>query len=319
MTLNSNFLQGNAMTKPRAALCSILTIAIVMTVGPTMPPCYGQKDAKSSAKALSEQKHQRLNKTEEPSSLSKYDLGPYKSDLRRRVMRCYYPPKCSSPGTSKVTVHIANTGAILSSKLTTSSNCPLYDRAALDAIERVGYFHPLPEGLSSIDAEINFNYSLLRSVAAIKFTDLITTKSASIPKTHSASFLTASRTIPQVTAALRAADFEGAQMNVAGLRNDGTDMVVRLIFKQVEVEAGDSTRHSEESIDEIIYRTAYFSKEETATLSKLTAPLIKALNSNSSKSIEANKQFLNQLADLFDKLDELTKCVEIPRGSSRSF
>ncbi|MBK7836782.1 MAG: TonB family protein [Candidatus Obscuribacter sp.] len=307
------------MTKPWAALCSLLPVAIAMTVGTAMPPCSGQTETKSTTKAPSQQKQQRSDKTEAPSSLSKYDLGPYKNDLRRRVMRNYYPPKCSSPGTAKVTVHISNTGAILSSKLTTSSSCPLYDRCALDAIERVGLFRPLPDGLAAISAEITFDYQLLLNGKAIKLTDVIATKSASIPKTVSANFLTASRTIPQLTAALRAADFDGAQMNVAGLGNEGTDMVVRLIFKQVEMAAESNGKDAGQNIDDIIYKTAYLAHSETTEISKLTAPIIATLNSDERRSIKTDKVFLSRLATLFDKLDELTKRVEIPRGPSRSY
>lgn len=307
------------MTKPWATHCSLLTIAIALTIWTSIKPCYGQTEAKSTQKAPSQQKQQHSDKAEVHSSLSQYNLGPYKTDIRRRVVRCYYPPKCSAPGISKVTVHISNTGAILSSKLTKSSNCPLYDRSALDAVERVGYFRPLPDGLMYLNAEINFDYNLFQSTSAVKLLDVASKDSASIPKTVSANFLTASRKIPQLTAALRATDFDGAQMNVAGLGYDDIDMLVRLIFKQVEIAAESDHANNAQVIDEIIHKTGYFSQDELVSISELTAPIIVTLNSDKRPSIKTDKNFLNKLANLFEKLDELTKRIEMPKGKKRAF
>jgi hypothetical protein len=101
--------------------------------------------------------------------------------------------------------------------------------------------------------------------------------------------------------------------------NEGTDMVVRLIFKQVEMAAESDGKDAGQNIDDIIYKTAYLAHSETTEISKLTAPINATLNSDERRSIKSDKVFLSRLATLFDKLDELTKRVEIPRGPSRSY
>jgi TonB family protein len=230
-------------------------------------------------------------------------LEQYKISMQKRIGRCYFPPKCSAPGTSKVTITVAKTGAILASKLSKSSGCPLYDRSALDAIERVGSLSPLPEGMSQFSAELSFDYKLFSPGSAVTIKKSTSVREDDIPKTHSAEFLTAPRTIQQVCGALRANDFAAAQMNIAGLRTDGTDMLVRLIFKQVEI-AGDGG-HAQ-NIDDIIYKVAYFSADETSAIQRLTAPLITTLESKKTGAIKNDTVFLGQLADLFAKLEELT-------------
>lgn len=246
-------------------------------------------------------------KTDSTTETQTAALNDYKIEVARRIRRAYYPPKCQSPGSATLSVHINKTGAIHSIRMIISSGCPLYDRCALDAVERVGSFTPLPGDVTDVHAQITFDSGLFNRNSAVRFTGTTTDKSATIPKTQSAGYLTAARTVAQLTAALRAADFDRAQMDVAGLRNDGIDMVIKLIFKQVEMSTQSGLKHSTQNIDEIINKYALFSGAELDEIRTLTKPLTAKLASEESLSLKSDREFLSKLADLFDKLDQLTK------------
>lgn len=109
-------------------------------------------------------------------------LKLYLVDVQKRISSNYYPPKCSPPVTPRVTVRIDSAGAIRSCKLSRSSGVALYDRCALEAIEGAREFKPLPEGWSTMDVEISFDYSMFSPAGAVRILERKTTDEREVKK-----------------------------------------------------------------------------------------------------------------------------------------
>ncbi|WP_040655704.1 energy transducer TonB [Rubidibacter lacunae] len=88
------------------------------------------------------------------------DLGPYLSELQRRVRRNWQP---SSPRRDRQTLiqfQIARNGQIRNLRVVQTSGSPIVDRETLEAIERAAPFPPLPSGFHQEALNVNFSFNI---------------------------------------------------------------------------------------------------------------------------------------------------------------
>ena len=166
----------------------------------------------------------------------------------------FYPPECSlfsSAPRPSVLVTIAKTGEVLSSKLSRSSGISIYDQSALDAIKRAGVFKPLPKGISKVTLQIDFDLTLSCSTQTVTYV-----------------------IADELCEALRAHDFTAARADVASLPNQGTGMVIRSIFAEVENYVTSSSTTTAQNIENIICQKNYLSQGESAEVHSVTAPVM---------------------------------------------
>lgn len=232
-------------------------------------------------------------------------IDNYKAYLQRRVMRNYFPPKCSSPGQTEVAFSIEKNGGITCVRLKKSSGCPLYDRAALEAVERAVPYKPLPEDRANLNVAVNFDLAKIwknKSIVSILSAPLA--KSDSTPKTKSADLLTQPRTVKNLCQALRDSDFARAQMDISGIPQEGKELLVRILFRQIEnmLEAPDMK--ASDSITIVLDNTVYLKADSRAKLHEASKPVIALLKERkSNEELKTNKQFLSALADFFEAVD----------------
>ncbi len=233
-------------------------------------------------------------------------IEAYKTDLQKRVMRNYYPPKCQSPGLTEVAFSIEKNGGITCVRLKKSSGCPLYDRCALEAVERAAPYRALPEDRPNLNVAVNFDMGKIwdkKSVVTILNGPL--KKSDSTPQTKSADFLTQKRTVKQLCQALRDGDFARAQMDISGIPQEGKELLVRVLFRQIETYVETPGMQDSDSITIILDNTVYLKSDSKAKLHEASKPVLEMLKARKSNTeLKTNKEFLSKLADFFEKVDQ---------------
>lgn len=232
-------------------------------------------------------------------------LEAYKVDLQRRVMRSYFPPKCMSPGLTQVAFSIEKNGGITCVKLKKSSGCPLYDRSALEAVERAVPYKPLPDDRANLNVAVNFDMGRIWSKkSVVTILDGPLKKSDSTPNTKSADMLTQKRTVKNLCQALRDGDFARAQMDISGIPQEGKDLLVRVLFRQIETYVETPGMKDSDSITIILDNTVYLKAESRDKLKEASKPVLEMLKTRkSNEELKTNKEFLTALADFFEKVE----------------
>lgn len=234
-----------------------------------------------------------------------YSLQDYKTYLQRRVMRNYYPPKCSSPGPTEVAFSIERNGGVTCVRLKKSSGCPLYDRAALEAVERAVPYKPLPEERANLNVAVDFNFAKIwNKKSIVSILDAPLKKSDKTPETKSADFLTQKRTVKNLCQALRDGDFARAQMDVSGIPQEGKDLLVRILFRQIENYLFEPEMKDFDSITIVLDNTVYLKPVSRAKLHEASKPVIELLKvRKSNEELKTNRAFLSALADFFEAVE----------------
>lgn len=233
-------------------------------------------------------------------------LEAYIVDLQRRVMRSYFPPKCQSPGRTEVAFSIEKNGGITCVRLKKSSGCPLYDRSALEAVERAVPYKPLPDDRANLNVAVNFDMGRVWSKKSmVTILDGPLKKSDSTPNTKSADMLTQKRTVKNLCQALRDGDFARAQMDISGIPQEGKDLLVRVLFRQIENYVETPGMKDSESITIILDSTVYLKPDSLEKLKEASKPVLEMLKARkSNEELKTNKVFLTALADFFEKVEE---------------
>lgn len=233
-------------------------------------------------------------------------LEAYRISIQRKVMRSYFPPKCQSPGSAHVAFSIEKNGGITCVRLKKSSGCPLYDRCALEAVERAAPYAALPEDRTNLNVAVDFDMGkIFAKKSLVTILDQQVKKSDSTPQTKSASFLTQKRTVKQLCQALREGDFARAQMDVSGLPQEGKELFIRVLFRQIENYVETPGMKDSDSISIIIDSTVFLKSESRAKLHEASKPVIQYLKDRKSNlELKSNTDFLNKLADFFEKVDQ---------------
>ncbi len=234
-----------------------------------------------------------------------YSLQDYKAYLQMRVMRNYYPPKCSSPGPTEVAFSIERNGGVTCVRLKKTSGCPLYDRAALEAVERAVPYKTLPEERANLNVAVNFDLAKVwKKKNVVTILDAPPKKSDSTPETKSADFLTQKRSVKNLCQALRDGDFARAQMDISGIPQEGKDLLVRILFRQIENYLYTPEMKSSDSISIVLDQTVYLKPASRAKLHEASKPVIELLKvRKSNEELKTNRAFLSALADFFDAVE----------------
>ncbi|MCW5823105.1 MAG: TonB C-terminal domain-containing protein [Cyanobacteria bacterium TGS_CYA1] len=240
-----------------------------------------------------------------PADASVETIEGYKSYLQTRVMRNYFPPKCSSPGPTEVAFSIERNGGVTCVRLKKSSGCPLYDMAALQAVERAVPYRSLPEDRANLNVAVNFDMGKIwkkKSVVSILNAPLA--KIDTTPKTKSADLLTQPRTVKNLCQALRDADFARAQMDISGIPQEGKNLLVRILFRQIENMLEAPGMKDSDSITIVLDKTVYLKADSRAKLHEASKPVIEILKARKSNAeLKTNQEFLSALANFFEAVD----------------
>lgn len=99
-------------------------------------------------------------KAEEPG----VNFGPYMASLQRKLKAAWRPPVGNRTKRIQVVFKVHRDGRISNRRITKSSGTPVADQAALDAVNRVKKFDPLPTGApANVDILFTFDYNVFRS------------------------------------------------------------------------------------------------------------------------------------------------------------
>lgn len=234
-----------------------------------------------------------------------YSLQDYKLYLQRRVMRNYFPPKCSSPGPTEVAFSIERNGGVTCVRLKKTSGCPLYDRAALEAVERAVPYKPLPEERANLNVAVDFNFAKIwNKKSVVSILDAPLKKSDKTPETKSADYLTQKRTVKNLCQALRDGDFARAQMDISGIPQEGKDLLVRILFRQIENYLYEPEMKDSDSITIVLDNTVYLKPASRAKLHEASRPVLEILKMRkSNEELKTNSAFLSALADFFEAVE----------------
>ena len=98
-------------------------------------------------------------------ALAEVDLGPYISQVARRIRRNWSPPSDSRSRSMVVNIVIARSGALRSVSIARSSGLGLYDQQAMEAVRSSAPFPPLPPDakMGSITIEFTFDYNTVNA------------------------------------------------------------------------------------------------------------------------------------------------------------
>ncbi len=90
------------------------------------------------------------------------DFGPYMKDLQRKIKQSWQPPRGNESKRVVVVFRVAHNGELEQIKVTKSSGEPTADDAAIQAIQRIFPFRPLPPEYTeeNIDIEFTFDYNV---------------------------------------------------------------------------------------------------------------------------------------------------------------
>jgi len=240
-----------------------------------------------------------------PADVSVETIEGYKAYLQNRVLRSYFPPKCSSPGPTEVAFSIEKNGGITCIRLKKTSGCPLYDRAALEAVERAVPYKPLPGERANLNVAVNFDLGKIwKKKSVVTVLDAPPKKIDTTPDTKSADFLTQKRTVKNLCQALRDNDFARAQMDISGMPQEGKDLLIRILFRQIENYLSAPGMKDSDSITIILDNTVYLKSDSRAKLHQASKPVIELLKARkSNEELKTNKEFLSALADFFEAVD----------------
>ena len=95
-------------------------------------------------------------------------MRPYMEHLEKKIKNNWHPPKDDKTKRVTVMFKIARDGRLLEHKITKSSNSPLADKAAMQAIEMSCPFAPLPEEFKGGIAPIEFTFDY-----KVKYNDIM--------------------------------------------------------------------------------------------------------------------------------------------------
>ena len=90
-------------------------------------------------------------------------MGPYMSELQRRIKKAWFPPKGNETKRVVVSFHVKKNGTLRGNdvKIERSSGVNIADEAAEDAVINAAPFPPLPAGAGDeIDIKFTFDYNV---------------------------------------------------------------------------------------------------------------------------------------------------------------
>jgi TonB family protein len=94
------------------------------------------------------------------------DFGPYMADLQRRIKRAWFPARTNESKRVVVLFTVQKGGELSDLKLANSSGAASADQAALNAVQNVSPFRPLPSGRpNGLTMEFTFGHNAIDGVS----------------------------------------------------------------------------------------------------------------------------------------------------------
>ena len=139
-------------------------------------------------------------------------------------------------------------------------------------------YKPLPDDRANLNVAVNFDMGRIWSKkSVVTILDGPLKKSDSTPNTKSADMLTQKRTVKNLCQALRDGDFARAQMDISGIPQEGKDLLVRVLFRQIETYVETPGMKDSDSITIILDITVYLKAESLDELNEASKPVLEVL------------------------------------------